>query len=268
MRKKRDSRLRLNNDGQDEMPMDNTTRRSTLCLAGALICGGTLGALMPRGPFMKALIGSASAATIPPAARLPFTVSRGGSEIGRHVVSFVRDRSGDGERLTVDIEIDLSVSFAFITAYEYRHRNREIWVDGRLVSMETTTDDNGDSFFVTAQANGDSIRVESTSGSYEAPSTAIPSSYWNRAFLDRDRIINTQDGRFMPVSIEGRTDETIRAAGRDIAATRYDIGGLAPLSIWYSGAGQWVKLAFDAQGSEVSYLLNAGAGGASTLADG
>ena len=99
-----------------------------------------------------ALLGNAMA-NLPPADRIAFAVFRGDSPIGHHRLSFERA----GEDLLVNVDIELKVKFAMFTLYDYKHRSRETWRDGRLVGLDTKTNDNGDKFFVRAAATQDGL---------------------------------------------------------------------------------------------------------------
>ena len=104
-------------------------------------------------------------AAIPPSGDLKFAVMRSDSDIGRHSVSFERK----GDELHVDVAIDLEVSIAFVTVFTYSHRNHEVWKNGRLVSIETTTDDNGDEYSLSGHAVENGFKVDGAAGSFIAP---------------------------------------------------------------------------------------------------
>jgi hypothetical protein len=154
------------------------------------------------------------AAAIPASQKLAFEVLRGDSRIGRHEVAFRRE----GEELHVEVAIDLEVKLAFVTVFTYRHRNHEVWREGRLVSLESVTDDDGKQYNLTGRATPEGFRVEGWAGSYLAPAGIIPTSYWN-------------------------------------PATRYRMTGDLNLDLWYGPEGQWSRIAFDARGKEVVYRL-------------
>ena len=182
--------------------------------------------------------------------------SGGGRPFGHHRLSFRRD----GDRLTVDIEIALEVRIAFVTAYRYRHRNTEIWRDGRLVSLDSRTDDDGRQHRVTARSAPEGLVVDGIDGRIVAPADIIPTSYWNKAIVDQTTVLDTQHGRLVDVTIRPRGTETVTAAGQSITTERYAVTGGADLDLWYSQAGQWVRMAFTARGSDIEYVLDRGTG--------
>lgn len=191
------------------------------------------------------------AAAIPASQQLAFEVVRGESSIGRHEVSFRRE----GEELHVEVAIDLEVKLAFVTVFTYQHRNHEVWRDGRLISIETTTNDDGKQYQLTGRATDQGFQVEGSAGSYLAPADIIPTSYWNPATLEQSQLLDTQRGRLLEVMIVPQGEEQILADGERFSATRYRMSGDLRLDLWYGPDGQWSRIAFDAKGAEVVYRL-------------
>ncbi len=196
------------------------------------------------------LLGSAMA-NLPPADQIAFSVFRGDSPIGHHRLSFERAR----EDLLVNVDIELKVKFAVFTLYDYKHRSRETWRDGRLVGLDTKTNDNGDKFFVRAAATQDGLAVESSSGAYVAPADVLPTSYWRPDTVAQSKLLNTQDGRLLEVSVEELGQELVRAGGRDIPAQRFRFSGDLELELWYGDSAEWLRTRFEAKGAEIDYSI-------------
>lgn len=199
------------------------------------------------------LTAGAAGAAVPGANRIAFAVTRNDSPIGTHALDFARD----GGDVRVSIAIDFSVRFLGITAFRYTHRNTELWRGDRLLSIASTTDNNGKPFAVKARANGRGIEVEGTeSGAYVAPPEAISTSYWHGAFL-RGQKIDTQGGRLLSTSLRRVGEETIPVGGRPTPATRWRIDGDLELDIWYDAAGTWSGLRFLRDGATILYTRTA-----------
>lgn len=209
-------------------------------------------ALMLAAPAVLAW--SRSFAAVPPGNRIAFSVTRNDSPIGTHAIDFARD----GGDVRVSVAIDFAVRFLGITAFRYTHRNSEIWRGDRLLSIASTTDNNGKPFSVKAREDGRGIAVEGTeSGSYVAPIETISTSYWHGAFL-RGQKIDTQGGRLLSTTLARVGEETIAVAGRPVVATRWRIDGDLKLDIWYDAAGTWSSLRFVRDdGSVIQYTRTA-----------
>lgn len=184
---------------------------------------------------------------------LDFTVLRDGDEIGRHRLEIRQE----GARTLVDIDIDLEVGIGPLVLYRYMHRNREIWEDGRFLRFESRTDDDGDSYRVTAERAGDDILVDRMpAGDYRIDRTDIlPTTYWNEATVRQRVLLDTQKGRRMDVSVEDLGWERVEAGGESLRARKYDLTGDLRLTLWYDETGRWVKLVFPFKGSTFEYVM-------------
>ncbi len=193
----------------------------------------------------------------PPKAEQPdrealwFDVLRDGEPIGHHSVGFRRV----GDELHVDIEIALAVNFGFITVFRYEHTNREIWRDGQLMAIETSTNDNGERHWLKGEARDAGFVVESSAGSYVAPTTIVPTSYWNMSLVEQDQLLDTQSGRLIAVDVAAAGDETIVLAGQPVDTRRYDLSGELDATLWYTAAGAWAQFRFDGRGDDIVYRL-------------
>lgn len=188
------------------------------------------------------------AAQVPADGVIAFNVTRNGREIGEHVLTFRRA----GDLTEVEIAIDLRVNIAFIPVFRYIHRNKEIWQDGRLVSIETRTDDDGTSHTVSARARGDVLEVRSSSGDRRLPPETMPTSYWDRRVLGRRELLNTQTGEVVKVTVSEVGPETVVVAGREVPSIRYRIDGDLKTEIWYAVEDDsWTSLRFSTKDDSV-----------------
>ena len=232
------------------MPMPTLGRRDVGL--GALALGTTL------------LVGSrpTSARGIPPSGTIPFTARRTEGELGYHRVTFEQA----SERLVVTTEIMFRVRLGFIPVFRFTHQSQEIWSGGRLISMESQTDDNGDEYQVSAQATASGLRVTGSGGNYTAPADTMPGSYWNIEMLDRQEVLHTHRGEITPIDTEFLGNEIIAAGPRQIAARHHRvIGPTLEIDVWYNDADQWVKLAVELRGSRLEYDLQPGGPGSPNL---
>jgi hypothetical protein len=182
---------------------------------------------------------------------LRFSALRDGSPFGRHEVVVQKD----GARFIVNININLRVGLGPLTLFRYDHQNREVWESGKLLSLETRTDDNGEKHWVKGQAIADGFRVESAHGQFVAPANIMTTSYWQENTVAQQQLIDTQTGQLLKVASTKAGYDSLDIDGKMIRATRYRVSGDLGLTLWYDEHGRWVKLAFPARGSEIEYQL-------------
>ena len=201
----------------------------------------------------------AASMSFTPAAKqsLNFTVYRDEAPIGYHKFDF-RPR---GDKLEVEIDVDLEIKLLFVTAFKFTHVASEVWENGRLLQMESETDDDGDSYKLKLRRLGDRMLVEVNGERKLAPGDILPSNLWNRAILTEDKILHPIVGRVLPLKVMplGMRDIEIGIRKSILAeGFRIDGGGEFQRELWYSPDGRLVEVGFDApkDGSRILYRLN------------
>ena len=178
-----------------------------------------------------------------------FKVEREGNPIG-----YVMERyRANGTDLEVDVYIALTVSLAVITLYRYEHRAREIWRDGRLVRLDSVTNDDGEAQLVTGHADGRGFAVEGVEGTLTAPADILPSSYWHPRFTEASRMLDSQKGRILEFDISKVGNERIESLGREVDTDRFAMRGDIDLDFWYDAQRVWQKMAFTIKGGYMEY---------------
>ncbi len=183
--------------------------------------------------------------------QLSFDVQRNGKTIGQHVVN-IRE---DGDQVVVDTKIDVKINIAFVTVFRYSQTGREVWQDGKLVKLDTMSNDNGNEIKLTAERGEEGLMVHGTRFDGTMAELALPTSYWNTATVACTKMFNTQNGKLMDVNVQEDGREVIEVSGRSVEATKYVIDGDLKKQIWYDRAGTWVKSIFNVRGQTIEYVL-------------
>lgn len=211
-------------------------------------------------PRRHVLAGAAAAVAAPSfawadgaTAPITFTVLRDASPIGTHRVSFTRT----GAAIGVEIAIDLEVRLLSIPVYRYTHRSSEQWENGRLVRLDSRTNDDGKRTEVRARATATGLAVEGSGGSFVAPANIEPTSYWHEDMTRRPRLLDTQNGVLIDVTARKTGMRRSRIAGREMDVRVYELSGDLTSRLGYSASGEWVDLEFDARGSRIAYRRDA-----------
>lgn len=184
---------------------------------------------------------------------LRFEVDLDGRPIGEHALTFERQLD---DSLKVAIDIDLNVKFGPFTIFAYSHVNRTEWRGGQLVSLQSETDDNGTRHRVQAISDSGGLRI--VANNQAAISTApsvLPSTYWMAATVRQSRLINSQTGELLEVTVERVGDEPVTGPAGTIQATHYRMKGDLEIDLWYDDSSVLVGLAFVARGARVTYRL-------------
>jgi hypothetical protein len=178
-----------------------------------------------------------------------FAILRNGERIGTNTVSLRRN----GPDTSVEISTSLAVKIAFLTLYSFDQTETEHWVDGRLVSMNSTTDDDGTMHRVSADASGGALSVTADGKTKRMAANLMPSSLWNASLARQTSVLSTVDGALIRVAVADRGAEDLSVAGHRIAAHHYSLRGLYPQEVWYDDRGDLVRMQL--RGSDGSTIL-------------
>jgi len=173
---------------------------------------------------------------------LRFQVYLGDKPIGQH--SFRITENDNVTRVTSRASFD--VDFLFFNAYRYRHDSREIFRDGCLQEIRSTTDDNGTKYRVEGEAIGGDFRIAREDGKEQANGCLMTFAYWDPAFLNQDRLLNAQTGKLEPVRVARKGGDRVVVGDREVQARRYALSAdELNIDLWYNDDLGWVGLASD-----------------------
>jgi len=182
-----------------------------------------------------------------------FKVYLDDKEIGYHKVEV----SPVSDETHVRIEARYNVDFLFFTAYKYEHSNYEIWLNDCLHYISSNTNDNGNHQYVVAEKNDTAINIK-TSESQETIDGCIKSfAYWDPDFLNSKKLLNTQTGEIIPVTIQYISEENIKTRNGFIPGDRYKlVANDFTMDLWYSKQDEWLGLHSNlSNGSTLKYLI-------------
>ncbi|MEM1086600.1 MAG: DUF6134 family protein [Pseudomonadota bacterium] len=184
---------------------------------------------------------------------MDFKVLRKGNDFGTHKISF--SGNADGE-MKVRSEVSLRAGLGPITAFKYTLDTTETWQDGTLIGLSGTTNDDGDDLTVEATKDGDQLKVSGTEFNGAVPLGILPSSHWHMGQINAEKILSTEDGEILEVTSEKVGTEDVTIGGETVSADRYLLKSDIDLDLWYDTENRLVKLAFEARGQSIEYVLS------------
>jgi hypothetical protein len=169
-------------------------------------------------------------------------------EIGYH--HFQLTENGSEARLTTRAELE--VTFLKIPVFSYTHENTEHWNDGCLQSITSVTDENGELYRVEGDAATDGFRITTNTGESVLPDCVSTFAYWDRSFLQRQALLNSQTGEYVDVKADYLGERKISAGNTTLPAHRYRLAGEdLELELWYSQEGHWLALQSSVEGGRL-----------------
>jgi hypothetical protein len=199
-----------------------------------------------------------SAGAQPPAAAQPatetleFAIMRNGEQIGTHRIELRRT----GKETSVSVETNVEVKILFVTAYRFQHTATERWVNGRLVALDSATDDNGTQHKLTAALKGAALQLDADGKAAQVDKNIIPASLWNPELVRQSVMLDTQNGQVMPISVVDGGSEQVPTESGPAMAHHYTIKGKFSQEVWYDSRGRLVQSQLVGKdGSIISYKL-------------
>ena len=195
---------------------------------------------------------SAPPALAADAGEYTFTVLKDGAPVGEHRFAFDRD----GNRIEIEEETDIEVRLALIPIYEYEHDRREVWQNGRALSIDARTNNNGKRLDITVRPDGDGY-IRTVNGRVDKfdDSTEIL-TFWRRDLVEHDSFFSVVEDKTMRVSFEYLGKEVLKIAGQRLPVDHYRMVGDEEREFWFDPAGHVAKVEFERRGSEIEYLRN------------
>jgi hypothetical protein len=184
---------------------------------------------------------------------LRFAVDLDGRPIGEHTLTF---EPQPDDNMNVAIDIDLNIKFGPFTVFTYSHKNRTQWRAGRLVSLQSETNDNGTPHQVRVISDSGGLRViADDETAFSVTPSILPSTYWMASTVRQNQLINSQTGELLEVMVRRVGRELVNGPVGTIPATHYRMEGDLEIDLWYDDGGVLVGLAFVARGAQVAYRL-------------
>ena len=159
--------------------------------------------------------------------------------IGTHQVSI----STEENRKSVHTQADFDVRFLFVPVYSYSHETREFWEDGCLVNIRSTTDDNGDDYFISSMQREQGLTLETQDGKTSLDGCVRTFAYWDIELLQSERLLNTQTGKYEKVSVINMGTGVLTVDDENIEARQFRlVSEGVTIDLWYTSEMHWLAL--------------------------
>ena len=182
-----------------------------------------------------------------------FEIKRNGKKIGIHQVNF----KTNNEQLSIESKTKIRVKFLFFNAYKFDYNSLEKWKNGELVSLLSTTNDNGKKSTVNLASGTDIINVTINDDTHvnSLDDLKYTTNHWNPNVLAAKQVLNTITGKSNQFQITQAESNLVSTGSGERIATHYQYSGdLNNISTWYDEKMRWVGLSFESNdGSTISY---------------
>ena len=166
---------------------------------------------------------------------IKFNVFLDDREVGQHNFTLIED--GSGLHVTSVVSMDFKV--LLVKKIKYRHLAKEIWSDGCLQSVESSTQRNNKSTTISAKIIGGKF-VVTRAGVDVSLSNCIKSfAYWRPEWLENEFLLNVETGQYTPITLGSQQDSSTGIMHKTLGLPKSEI------RLQYSGSGVWQSLESD-----------------------
>ncbi len=188
-------------------------------------------------------------------------------QLGSHRFEIAPAGAADhaGNVYTLASRADLEARFLFIKAFEYRHRSDERYENGCLRELHSSTVTGGGRYAVKANPEQDRLAIASDQDGLQAQQRVagclMSFAYWDKRMLQQSRLINSQTGRVVPVSIAAQPGGDFAGAPANAFEITSGEGAAAAdnlqIRVWYHrDTGRWIGLESELDNGKVlRYVL-------------
>jgi Domain of unknown function (DUF6134) len=173
--------------------------------------------------------------------RRTFAISVDGKSAGTHTLII---QTKDDKSVIVTAQADVTVRVAVIR-YTYSFRGTEIWKDGKLHQLSTTTNDNGKKHSVTADATKEGLAVKADGRDTQIRGEPWVTTYWKLP-AEKQRgpnvgLLDADTGKLISAKLEKIGIEKVTALGKAVECTHWRLTGGVAVDLWYDGSDRLVR---------------------------
>jgi hypothetical protein len=185
-----------------------------------------------------------------------FAIAVDGKTAGTTQIS-IREKDADTQTVEVHARVDVRV---FFVRYTYKYDGTEEWKQGRLMRLQSSTNDDGAQMSVTASAQGDELHVVSRERGENMRWDLWTTTYW-RLPAPRFRnqgvpLLDADTGKYLEGSLAFVGNEMLRVAGRSLDCAHYHVSARGiDVNLWYDDRERLVRQTSKEQGQSTIFTL-------------
>jgi hypothetical protein len=170
-----------------------------------------------------------------------FTVKIDGRPAGDYQMTISRP---DDHTFVIDARANVFISY-FLIKYRYSYQGTEVWKDGRLVFLNSKTNDDGKQFEVLAQADGETLRVRMNGKEHAIRPDVWTTTYWSLPAPEfRTQVLALLDcdtGKDLRSTMQYVGTQQLTLAGEVQNCPHYRVTGGVEVDVWYDRQQRLVR---------------------------
>jgi Family of unknown function (DUF6134) len=178
-----------------------------------------------------------------------FTIYVDGKQAGQYRMAIEKQKDGT---LNMTGRANVAVKI-ILRQYIYTFDGREVWKDGRLLRLQSTSNDDGKQFQVDAKAVDQGLQVTVNNATRQVRWDVWTTSYWQipnpKAASQAVALLDADDGKTYNGSLRKVGAARVTVAGQPVDCDHYRVeGGPYPIDLWFDKTNRLVRQDFTDQG--------------------
>ena len=170
-----------------------------------------------------------------------------------------------GDKVIVNTRIRIVARALFVPLYRFEADRTQVWRDGRLISYDSNTNDDGKTIILRGRAKADKFVINGPRGEAVVAGDVVPTNPWSMRFTKVRITMTTTTGRVRPASVVKRGSRWLYLGDEAIRSRYFKISGGQEL--WYDRRGVLVKFTHVLKGKVYVFTLQRPEGPYSAQAD-
>jgi hypothetical protein len=170
-----------------------------------------------------------------------FTIRIDGRLAGDYQMTIDRP---DDRTFVVNARANALVSY-FLIKYRYSYQGTEVWKDGRLVYLESKTNDDGKQYQVLAEPNGNALRVRVNGTEHASRPDVWTTTYWTlppvQASAQAIALLDCDTGRELRSTLQYVGTQQLTLPAEVQNCPHYRVTGGVQVDVWYDAQKRLVR---------------------------
>ncbi len=171
-----------------------------------------------------------------------FSIKVDGKTAGEYHMTILHQEDGT---TSMSAKSDVRVTVLLVTAYSYSYHGQEVWKSGKLQHFESAGKENSKAFAVSANAEGEGLRVKANGQEKVIRPDVWTSSCWQLSDTALQTkvvsLMGCDSGQVTTGHIEYVGSERIKVAGQEQVCGHYRLMRDVPYELWYDAQKRLVK---------------------------
>jgi len=174
------------------------------------------------------------------------------------------DRGSDV--LRIDSRMRIAVDLLGVVVYRHESDTTEIMRNGRLISLQSVIEKDGQHLEVHGEAQGDQFVVNATAGSFTGPAATAPCDPWVLKHTGEGAVVYPSTGRITNAHVSGGDYQRISVNGALVPTRHFAVMGDNREDVWLDNREIPIMFRTVEDGTPIDFVLQeAGAGGGPAL---